>query len=145
MLLWNRIDPISQHSISMFMHINQLQWTLHKAFQYITQSSFNTSMQHEQHWWDYITLTYLHTSDIVFTHDEIQTQMLYKIYSKFCHKAKPHFTIQSHFLIQYHNSARVHTRQIQYQLFGVRDPLSVCTYAYMHVYTMNHNQMCCLV
>ena len=57
--------------------------------------------------------------------------MLYKIYSKFCHKAKPHFTTQSHFLIQYHNS--VHTGQIQYQLFGVHDPLSVCTYVYIYM------------
>ena len=32
MLLCNQIDLISQHSISTFMHIGQLQWTLQKAF-----------------------------------------------------------------------------------------------------------------
>ena len=32
MLLCNQINPISQHSILTFMHINRLQWTLHKAF-----------------------------------------------------------------------------------------------------------------
>ena len=33
MLLWNRIDPISQHSASTFMNINQLQQTSQQALQ----------------------------------------------------------------------------------------------------------------
>ena len=32
MLLWNRINPISQHTVLTYMHINQLQQILQQAF-----------------------------------------------------------------------------------------------------------------
>lgn len=35
MFLWNRINPILQHSALTSLHINQLKWTSQQAFKYI--------------------------------------------------------------------------------------------------------------